>query len=142
MIEELNFRFRSKQREDHYAEQLAVNLSRYLENVFSIKYIDIYLKEITFSKYRVYNIEHILYTNLPRYLEKVFSIIYRSVYIENTFYRCREKLTASCSALWSIVLCRMCYLKNVFFIEYVIYTMCYLYNVFSVECVIYRICSQ
>jgi hypothetical protein len=29
MIEELNFRFKSKQREDHYAEQLAVNLSRY-----------------------------------------------------------------------------------------------------------------
>jgi len=29
MIEELNFRFRSKQREDAYTEQLAVNLSRY-----------------------------------------------------------------------------------------------------------------
>ena len=29
LIEELNFRFKSKQREDQYTEQLAVNLSRY-----------------------------------------------------------------------------------------------------------------
>ena len=30
LIEELNFRFKSKQREDQYTEQLAVNLSRSL----------------------------------------------------------------------------------------------------------------
>ena len=29
LIEELNFRFKSKQREDQFTEQLAVNLSRY-----------------------------------------------------------------------------------------------------------------